>query len=560
MFKLSSICVAALIVLQAPYSVAQTAPVSAVADQALAARIDASIAPHYKASEPGATVIVTREGKTVFRKAYGMANLATKQAMTPETTLRLGSITKQFTAVGIMLLADEGKLSVSDDITKFLPDYPTNGKKITIEHLLTHTSGIVSYTGKPGFMATSVKDLSVTQMIDSFKNDPLEFAPGTAFHYNNSGYFLLGAVIEKVSGMSYAKFVEKRIFTPLGMNSTYYEGYELSPKVMAAGHSEKDKKYVPSDPLSMSQPYAAGSLVSNVDDMARWENAVASGKLLSAASWAKAFTPYKQADGVTHPYGYGWGIGKLQQRPMISHGGGINGFQTFALRLPEDKVFVTVLSNADSGIAAAEMVAQKAGAIAIGKPFIDFKAVKLDTTTLDAYAGVYTINATDKRTFWREGDQLLMQRTGRGVTPVYAHSDNTFFIKDTLIYMEFVRDAAGAVSKVVVHQAGASDENVRSTEKAAVKQVVMVPTATLESYVGRYELAPNFIMEMTRDGDQLSAQATNQPKFVLHALSETEFFPKEVDAKLRFEKGPDGKIVRVVLFQGGREMPAKRLP
>ncbi|MEC5159565.1 MULTISPECIES: serine hydrolase domain-containing protein [unclassified Janthinobacterium] len=432
-------------------------------EEALAARIDAILAPFYKANDPGATVIVTLDGKTVFRQAYGMASIVEQQAMLPETTLRLGSISKQFTAVAILMLVEEGKLSVSDKISQFLSDYPAQGRQITIEHLLTHSSGIVSFTGKEGFDANITKELSIAQMIDSFKDDPLEFAPGTAFNYNNSGYFLLGTIIEKLSGMSYAKYVQRHIFVPLGMSNTYYEGYELSPQRTAAGHTYRNGAFVPCDAISMSQVYAAGALVSNVDDMARWENAVASGKLISVANWTKAFTPYRLANGNSCGYGYGWEVRTLQQRPMLAHGGGINGFMTFALRLPEDKLFVAVLSNADFGVVDPECIAHKIGAVTIGEPLVDFEAIELDATALDAFVGVYTINALEQRIFWRDANQLLMQRAGGDITPVHAYSGNGFFIKNTLGHMEFVRDAAGVVVKVVVHHGGAADENLRVT-------------------------------------------------------------------------------------------------
>jgi len=431
------------------------------ADNGFATLLDATIAPFYKADEPGATIIVTLDGTTMFRQAYGMANLARKEAMTPEATMRLGSISKQFTAVSILMLVEEGKLSLDDKIVQILPNYPATGSQITVEHLLTHTSGIVSYTDKQDFDANIATDLTVTEMIDSFKNDPLEFAPGTAFNYSNSGYFLLGALIEKTSGLSYAKFVEQRIFVPLGMNSTCYEGHEIGQQHVAVGHTHRDGVFVPCDPMSISQAYAAGALVSNVDDMSRWESAVASGKLINATNWAKVFTPYRLADGSLCPYGYGWEVGTLQQRPMRAHGGGINGFMTFALRLLEDKLFVVILSNADFGIVDPEYIAHKIGAIAIGKPLMDFEEIKLDAKALDAYTGVYTVYASEQRTFWRDGDQLLMLRTGGDVTPVHPYSVNGFCIKHTLIHMEFVRDASGAVAKVVLYQHGEANENLR---------------------------------------------------------------------------------------------------
>ncbi len=556
MLKLSAICVATLILLQSPYSVAQVAPVAATA-QSLAERLDATIGANYKATDPGVTVLVARDGQPLFRKAYGMASVEKKQALTPEMSLRLGSITKQFTAVAILMLAEDGKLSVQDDITKHLPDYPTKGKKITIEHLLTHTSGIVSYTGKPGFGAMMNTDLTVAQMIDTFKNDALEFEPGTRYAYNNSAYFLLGAIIEKLSGQSYAKFVEQRIFVPLGMSETAYEGHERTPPQRAAGHSKKEGAFVAAPPLSMSLPYAAGSLVSTVDDLNRWDQAIAKGKLLKPASLKLAFTPYKLASGASTDYGYGWGIGKLQGSTMISHGGGINGFSTFALTLPEEKLYVAVLGNSDSGNVPPEMVAFKAAALAIGKPLPEYKEITLDAKALEAFTGVYGTGPA-ARTIRVDDGKLSMKRSGGGATLLRPHSENGFFVGKSLITVDFARDASGAVTQMTLHQGGNSNVHARTGALPAAPAEVKVAPAVLDSYVGKYQLAPGFIIDVRREGEKFIAQATNQPPFELFATSDTEFFVKVVDAKVNFTKNPDGSHV-LVLNQGGRTMPAPQL-
>jgi D-alanyl-D-alanine carboxypeptidase len=557
MSKFSTVCIAALVLLQAPSIFAQATPAAAMADQALAARIDASISRYYKPTEPGATVIVTKDGKTVFRKAYGLADVARQVPLTPETSLRLGSITKQFTGTAIMMLADEGKLSVSDDIGKYLPDYPTRGKKITIEHLLTHSSGIVSYTGKPEYRAAMTKDMSVAEMIGSFKNDPLDFEPGSQWRYNNSGYFLLGAIIEKVSGMPYARFVEQRIFVPLGMANTAYEGYERGSAPRAAGYSGAPGRYEPSPPLSMSQPYAAGALVSNVDDLARWDAAVSSGKLLKASSWQKAFTPYILDGAKPTQYGYGWAIDKIQGAPTIGHGGGINGFRTFAFRVPSEKVYVAVLSNSDSGLVAPEVVANRAGAIAIGKPYREFTEIKLDPKALDAFTGVYKIDDKADRAFRAENGRLVMQRTGRGSVALQAFSDNGFFVPNSLDYMEFGRDAAGAVTRVTYHL-GETVGVLPRTGAVAERQVIKVPNAVLDTYTGRYQLAPDMFIDVSRDGDRLFGQATGQRPMELFATTETLFFTREVNAQLRFDKDAAG-AQQLMLSHDGHNMPGRKI-
>jgi D-alanyl-D-alanine carboxypeptidase len=555
MFKLSAICVASLILLQTPYSAAQSAPVAATA-QSLAERIDTAIGGYYKATDPGITVLVAQDGKPLLRKAYGMASVDKKQALTADHALRLGSITKQFTSTAILMLAEEGKLAVSDDITKHLPDYPTKGKKITIEHLLTHTSGIVSYTSKPGFSGTLEKDFTVAQMIDGFKNDPLEFEPGTRYAYNNSGYFLLGAIIEKVSDMSYAKFVEQRIFIPLKMDHTAYEVFERKGGPRAEGHQRSEKGgFGPSVKISMSQPYAAGALVSTVDDLNRWDQAIASGRLLKAASWQQAFTPYKLASGVATEYGYGWSVGTLHGSPTIGHGGGIPGFSTFALRLPQEKIYVAVLGNTGSGNVEPATVAYKAAALAMGKPFPEFKPIALDAAALDAFTGVYQQDETTSRTVRRDGDKLVVQRNGRGALALQAHSANGFHAEQSLVQIEFGRDAKGAVNQMTLHQNGSATVIPRSGALPAGPAVVKVAPDVLDRYVGRYQLAPGFVIEISRDGDKFMAQATNQPKIELFASSETAFFMKVVEAKVNFTRNPDGGHT-LVLNQNGRSMPA----
>lgn len=556
MLKLSPLCLAALLVLQLPASIVHAAPVAASVDQALASKLDAMIAPHYTATDPGATVIVVKDGKTVLRKAYGMADVAAKKPMTADTSLRLGSITKQFTAVAILMLAEEGKLALSDPITKFLPDYPMQGKTITIEHLLTHTSGIVSYTGKPGFRAIMNKDLTPSEMIDTFKNDKLEFDPGTKMAYNNSGYFLLGAIIEKISGKSYADFMAERIFVPLGMTQTAYEGRERNPTVRALGHSRSEKGFEPSAPLSMALPYAAGALVSTVDDLARWDAAIADGKLLKPASWKQAFTSYKLTDGKETNYGYGWGVGKVRGTPMISHGGGINGFSTFALRVPEHKLYVALLSNVDGGMAPPGMVATKAAAVAIGKPFPDYKAIPLDAAAMDAYIGVYKIDDKTTRTVRREKDQLIMQRTGRPPVQLQAFAKDSFFFKDSLSTFTFSRNAKGEVTEIVLQDEDGDGQKHAAPRVGDVveRKLVTLPPEKLDAVAGRYELRPGFVLELSRDGDKFFGQATGQPKLQLFPESDSLFYVKEIDGQIRIDS-PD----QLTLLQGGRTMPAKRL-
>jgi CubicO group peptidase (beta-lactamase class C family) len=559
--RLSAIglAVSLLVLTPAPFCAAHAAPPAAAADHALAAQIDAAVAGHFKPDEPGATMVVVRDGKPVFRKAYGMADVAKKLPMEPSMAMRIGSVTKQFTAVAILLLAEEGKLAVTDEITKFFPDYPTQGRKITVEHLLTHTSGIQSYTGKPEFMKGMANPTGVGAMIDSFKNDKMVFEPGTRWAYNNSGYYLLGAIVEKVSGQPYAKFLEQRIFVPLGMTNTAYEGYERGSVAKAAGHTRDGDAFKPGQPIHMSQPYAAGALVSTADDMARWGAAVASGKLLKASSWQQAFTPYKLANGESTNYGYGWETGKLMGNDKVSHGGAINGFKAYTLRVPAKDVFVAVLTNADSGLAGADMVAYKAAAVAMGTPFPQYKPVTLAPAAMDAYVGVYGLDDKTARTIRREEGQLVMQRPGRAGIKLAAWKDDHFFIPDSLSTLEFRRNAKGEVTGLAISSDGGEPVlHPHTGRKPAERTIVKIPNATFDAYLGRYQLAPGFLVEVRRDGDRFIAQATGQKEFELLPLSDNKFYVKAVDAEVRFEKAADGAM-QLVLNQNGKEMPGKRI-
>lgn len=335
----------------------------------LGAQIDAALARQYKPRDPGATVIVVKDGATIFRKAYGMARLRPERRMQPEYSLRLGSITKQFTAAAILLLADEGKLALTDTLERVLPGFPAEtARRVTVEHLLTHTSGLGEYSNKPGYSPHSNRNLSVQQVVDSFKHEPLLFEPGTNFAYSNSGYFLLGAIIEHASGMPYAQFLRERIFQPLDMHATFYEGEQNGRTYAATGYAYVERDFVPAPPVNMSLAYAAGALVSTVDDLARFDAAASAARLLKPATWQRAHASARLADGRPSGYGHAAIVANFQGTPSVSHGGGIDGFYGYVLRLPEHKVFVAVLSNADGGITPAHAAAFRAAAIVMGKP------------------------------------------------------------------------------------------------------------------------------------------------------------------------------------------------
>jgi D-alanyl-D-alanine carboxypeptidase len=326
----------------------------------LAARLDAALAPLFREDQPGGAVILTREGRWVFRKGYGLADREREIAIRPEMPFRIGSVTKQLTAAGILLLADEGKLALSDDVTRFLPDYPAHGKRITVEHLLAHASGIRSDIDMPIEPGALAIERSVQEIIGEFKSEPLRFEPGEAISYSNSNYMLLGAIIEKASGMRYADFMAARIFEPLGMRSTAYEGYERDGSLRVEGYQRgRSKPLEKALPIHMSQPFAAGGLVSSVDDLARWGEAIDRRRLLSPESWKRMFRPFVLNDGRISQSCFGWFVERRKfGREVFQHAGGINGFVSFVYWVPQERIFIAVLLNSTSTPASAAHIAQ----------------------------------------------------------------------------------------------------------------------------------------------------------------------------------------------------------
>jgi len=298
----------------------------------LAEKLDAAVSPLFKRDQPGGAVLLARDGKTVYRKAFGLADFENVVALTPEMPLRIGSITKQLTAAGVFLLVDEGKVALDAEVTKYLPDYPTHGKRYT--DILVEPS-------------TLTLDKSVRENIADFKDERLYFEPGEAIRYSNSNFILLGAIIEKVSGMPYGDFMAKRVFEPLGMASTAYEGHERNGRLRVEGYQRgRSKPYEKALPISMTQAYSAGGLLSTVDDMGRWGAAVDGRTLLSAESWKKMFRPFVLNDGTVTSACSGWFVERIGfGREVYGHAGGINGFASFVYWVPEDRVFVVVLLN-----------------------------------------------------------------------------------------------------------------------------------------------------------------------------------------------------------------------
>jgi CubicO group peptidase (beta-lactamase class C family) len=522
--------------------------------------LDRYLSKIYPAAEPGAAVLVTQNGKVLLRKGYGMANLEHGVPITPETVFEVGSVTKQFTAAAILMLQERGKLSVQDDLTKYLPDFPTQGKKVTLEDLLHHTSGIPSYTGMAEWIPKMREDLSVDQLIGIFQGKPFEFDPGTKWAYDNSGYVLLGAVIEKVAGKSYERFIEDEIFQPLGMTHSYYGSWTDVIPHRAAGYDKENDHFINTPYLSMTQPYAAGSLMSTVDDLALWDRALTSGTLLKKESLDRAFTSGQLTSGQLTRYGYGWTLHDLAGKRVIEHGGDINGFSCDVLRIPEAGILVVVLTNNTEAALRPDAVTSRIAAHLLGRPLTEGPSLNLDAKAMDEYTGVYRTGDTTRYVI-ADGGKLYAQRQGGTRRELWAMDRDTFVYAMANTAVHFHRDAQGKITGAVFddNHGPLEPEVARTSDPLpSDKQAVKVDPAVLAAYIGSYEVMPGFSLVMTVENGHLFTQPTGQSKLELFPESETRFFLKEVDAQIDFEKAPDGAVTGLVLHQGGRDLPGKK--
>ncbi|RPI02382.1 MAG: DUF3471 domain-containing protein [Calditrichaeota bacterium] len=524
--------------------------------------IDFTVSRAKKEDYPGASVLVAQDGKIVYQQCIGMANVDKSVPIIPETTFRIGSITKQFTAASILKLQEQGKLSVQDKLSQYFSDFP-RGDDVTLHHLLTHTSGIASYTDAPGFIDQVTGDISTEEMITWIKSLGYTFSPGESWAYCNSGYYLLGVIVEQVSGRSFDQFLKETFFQSLGMTSSgvYRRGLNLAHE--AVGYQYQNDAVSLALDWNMDFAGGAGNLYANVGDLYRWNEAIFAGKILSPSSLTPAFTPVvlnsgEKAAAMGGSYGYGWSLVDVRGLSLIEHGGGLHGFSTFITRVPDKKMTVVVLSNAAANIPhlspgnLAHQIIEMTFYGVMKEQNIATVEQPVDFAAFDDYVGQYDYGQA-MMTIRRSGNHLLAQLGTQPEFEIFPSGANKFFWKMAAAQIEFVRDENGRVTHGLHTQNGATLKVPRIPEEKEIQLSAQV----LEQYVGDYELAPGFILSITREGTQLYSQATGQSRVEIYPKSETEFFLRVVVASLTFVKDENGAVKAVVLDQGSvhREAP-----
>jgi CubicO group peptidase (beta-lactamase class C family) len=466
------------------------------------------------------SVLVARGAQVVFSKGYGFADLEWDIPNSPNTKFRLGSVTKQFTAASILLLEERGKLSVNDPVKKYLADAPAAWEKITIFHLLTHTSGIPDFTSLPDYAKLEPFPTTAEKVVARFRDKPLEFEPGDKWKYSNSGYALLTYLLEKISGGSYETFVTENIFTPLGMKDSGYDSnsavipHRASGYVYAAGK----KQFENAGFVHMTVPQGAGALYSTTEDLLKWEQALFGGKLLKPASLEKMTTPFKDN------YAFGLQVDTAGGHKVIEHSGGIEGFNTILAYYPDDKLTIVVLENAN-GAAPPGAIATKLAELGHGGTVRlpgERKEITLDSKTLSRYTGAYQMASGANMVITLENDQLSSKLGPQRPIPIFPESQSMFFPKVVDAEIEFAKnDDQGRPTELILHQNGRDMpakrlddiESKRIMEAAAADSKRQADAAVVAAKRFKDQVAmPGSEAALRRDIDELRAGA---PKYEL---------------------------------------------
>ena len=402
-------------------------------DKSLIKKLDQLISEKFSSVSPGCAVLVAKDDQVIYEKGFGVANIELNVPMRPEMVFRIGSMTKQYTAIAILQLVEQGKISLQDSLQKFIKSFPYKGHTITIENLLTHTSGIKDYEQLDAHIPNAIRvEFSPKTIIDSLANLSLDFIPSTKYNYSNSNYFLLGYIIEQISGKAYKDYLKENIFKPAGLSATYYDSPTQIITNRVSGYSKDSSAYHNVDYISMSLVYSAGALLSNVTDLFRWHQALYTYKLVKKETLEKAFTSFMLSDGKLAEYGYGWFIKDWHGEKSIAHGGAIDGFRSMEMYFPNQNIFMTALFNSDNDDFL--NLFDNMTALVLGKPANSYKDLKLSDDTLNTYVGTYTF-LEDTAQFikiYKKAGRLyadLSNRTGMNMV-LQAQSPTLFYLPD----------------------------------------------------------------------------------------------------------------------------------
>ena len=425
-------------------------------EDSLTKKLDMYLVSAVRADKFNGTALIAQNGKIVLEKGYGFKNIADSSINDENTIFQIGSLTKPFTAAVILKLKEDSKISVNDKLSKYFPQQK-DADKITIQELLNHTSGINNYTDVIGPEDSAIVSRPVARqrILDIFVNKPLAFKPSTKFEYCNSDYFLLGLIIEKVSGMTYEMAVRHYLFEPLEMDRSGFDYINLHGPAKAVGYvTFNTNSHIPAVKWDSTVTYAAGAMYSNAGDLYKWYTAIAKKQILSAATWREAFKP-----GLDN-YGDGWWINQLYGDTCIMHSGGMPGFMSNFYYFPEKDITIILLNNFGNYGESLNLISNSLAAILFNKAYSLWavnKAININEAVLKQFTGTYTTDNKVKVYITIKNGQLYAEsssKNGIPKLPIYPESQNEFFLKDFNAVFTFMKDVNLNVSGIITHENG----------------------------------------------------------------------------------------------------------
>ncbi|MDQ2086591.1 serine hydrolase [Herbivorax sp. ANBcel31] len=501
------------------------------------------------------SILIAKDDEILFNESYGYANIEEETKVTSDTKFAIGDLTKTFTAMAIMQLYEQELLDLDDTISKYIPemDYADN---ITIQKLITHTSGIVNYTDMIGMLEIEPEDLDKETIIDLIKNYPPVFDPGTNWDYNNSGYVLLGCIIEEISELSLDEYFSQNIFEPLEMNNTgsYYEiDDELN---LAEGHlGFLDLELVEDNTAIIKSTYGSGYLYSTVEDLYKWETALKTDKLVKTETLDMIFDVHIEDNFFSGGFGLGWFIfTETEFGDVIYHPGNIHGFTSYMSRyVDKDMTIIATINNDNYDYDSIVEVLLK---ILNKEPYQlppEITEIELDSETLQSYTGLYQHISESNITITESEDQLYAQLPGQVEVEIFPMSETEFFYKEIEAYITFKKDDSGEIVGLQFKQGGEVIDTVKVSSAPKEREIVEVAPEIYEEYVGEYEFESDLVLTISTEDDGIYAQMTDHLYLEIFPMSETEFFYEEYEAEIEFIKDEDDIVVGLIFEEFGHE-------
>ncbi len=499
----------------------------------------------YHVDKPGAAVVVVRDNKVLFSQGYGLANVEQGTAITSTTSIGLGSVSKQFTAAGLLLLVQQDKLDLDAKVSRYLPDMPERFAGATLRQILSHTSGYPDFFSNPEWYKKVNDPITPKGMIELMSSLQPLFEPGSRWQYSNFNYMVLAAVIESTSGLSFADYMQQAIFDPLQLNNSTLDEHDKIIKGRATGYESNGTHVSNAHYMHASHFSAAGALMSSAKDMARWHQIFNAGEFIQAELVKQAYTPIKLSDGSSHGYGFGWNMANFLDEEIIWHSGSGIGYESTVIQLPgQSNMMVAVLNNSPF-IANSTDIARRVVAIMLDKPIPVFKPVMLTSNQLKGVQGLYHLSDGEKLEI-RIIDKLMQYRfAGSSWRAFLASQQDLFYREDTLNHFAIKRDEQGGVIAIKFTYA----DQQKVSGKRVSNQVEMPPAKVaynpdvIKTLVGKYDLGAGNLIQLHWQNDTLLLQIGPQQKVALAAAADYQYFSVEADIKVSFERPENAPLV-----------------